>query len=110
MGENGTAASATATAEVKPLAITIEERLRLENFYLKAENLRLQNERLREDFAKSTKMLQDLQKETKAFTQGLNQKYGIDVTGFTIQPDGTLVPPMATVFGEIGPKGPPVRA
>lgn len=100
----------TAKADKEPLRLSPEERLTLENYYLKAENLRLQQERLRQDFLTSSKMLQDLQRESTEFQTRLNKTYGVDVASFTVQPDGTLVPPkptgLAAAFGTIGSKIP----
>jgi len=101
--ENGGGEEKQSGPDVTPLRLTPEEWLRLENYYLKAENLRLQGERLRQDFVTSSKMLKDLQKESLAFQAELDAKYGVKVASFRIGPDGTLLAPMATAPG--GPAG-----
>lgn len=75
-----------------PPRLTVEERLSLENLALKAENLRLQQERLKQDFLTATKMLGALQKEVHEYQMGLDSKYGVKLAECTIQSDGSIVP------------------
>lgn len=77
---------------VVPPRLTREERLELENLALKVENIRLQQERLRQDFVTSTRMLRELQKEAQDYQFGLGKKYGVDLAHSTIQSDGSIIP------------------
>ena len=72
--------------------LTREEQLTLENLYLKVENLKLQRERLAQDYAKSGSLLQELQREAEACVVDLKKKYGVDLETSVIRPDGTLGP------------------
>lgn len=65
-----------AAPAAEPAKITREEQLTLENMGLKVENLRLQQERLKQDFAAAQRMLLDLQKEATAYAAMLREKYG----------------------------------
>jgi hypothetical protein len=78
-----------------PPRLTQEEKLTLENLLLKVENIRLQQERLKQDFATSTKMLLGLKKEAQEYEEVLSQKYGVKMSDCTLEPDGALVPKIA---------------
>jgi hypothetical protein len=76
--------------------LTMEEKLTLENLALKAENLRLQQERIKQDFVSATRMLLELRKEAEDYQSSLNRKYGVTLAKCKIQPDGSIVPPPLT--------------
>jgi hypothetical protein len=91
--ENGVAEKNEAPSTPPPEPrLTREEQLTLENLYLKVENLKLQRERIIADYAKSGQMLQQLQREAEAYAVELKKKYGDDLPGAVIRPDGTVGP------------------
>lgn len=93
---NGTPAADTAPTEVKlsdvPKKLTAEERLMIENLFLKVENMRLQTERLQADAIQAVTMRQQYQNEMAALQRALAEKYGVDMTKVKILPDGTILP------------------
>lgn len=70
--------------------LTEDERLRIENYYLKVENIRLQQARMQDDLVKSVDLMKRLQHEVRALEQSLNDKYGVDLSKCKIAPDGTI--------------------
>jgi ABC-type phosphate transport system auxiliary subunit len=96
MTMNGTAAVGVDAPEVKlsdvPKKLTAEERLQIENIYLKVENMRLQTERLQSDVVQAVQLRQQYQGEMAALQTRLAEKYGVDMTKVKILPDGTILP------------------
>ncbi len=68
------------------------DRLLLENFYLKIQNLVLQQERLGEDLKKSVQLRQRLQQEMVQVQVELTKRYGVDLQHCDIGDDGTITP------------------
>ena len=76
----------------KPLKLTKEEQLTLENYFLKVQNIRLQQQHMRQDFEASFKLLQELRGKLAAFEKEMQMKYGVDLAKATVTPDGTIIP------------------
>ncbi len=76
-------------AAVKKL--TPEERLQIENCYLKVQNLHLQTEKLREDVIKAASMRMEEQRRMEALKSMLGAKYQVDMDKVQIHPDGTII-------------------
>ena len=102
MTMNGAAVNPDVSAEAVPEAVpipaptgpkklTVEERLEIENIYLKVENLVLQSERLRADIQKSVEMRTEQQNKMRELQARLSTKYGCDMTKVKILPDGTIL-------------------
>lgn len=77
-----------------PKKLTPEERLQVENLYLKVENLVLQQQRMQEDVQRSVKMRLEFQQQMTDLQNQLAEKYGCDMSKVKILPDGTIVQPV----------------
>lgn len=93
-GENGASAAKFEAVEEpvreEPKKLTAEEVMKIENSYLKIENLKLQTERMQSDIAKAVEIRQKLQAELLAFRDSLSAKYGVSLENVSIAPDGTI--------------------
>lgn len=78
-----------------PKKLEDNDRLKIENLFLKVENYRLQGERLQQDIVTCVQMRQKAQAEMHALQQELSAKYGCDFMKAKILPDGTIVPAQA---------------
>jgi hypothetical protein len=70
--------------------LSTEEMLKLENYTLKTQNLRLHQEQLQSNLLRNTQALQELQREVTAFRTALNDKYGVDLAKVQLRADGTF--------------------
>lgn len=73
--------------------------LKLENYFLKIDNVRKGGENLRKDAMIAEMQLRELQTGLTNFREQLSQKYGVDLKTARITPDGTIIPnamPVAT--------------
>lgn len=79
----------------KPLQLSREEMLELENYFLKIENLRLQQERQQKEIVEAGTMAMRLQKELGEKRTELSKKYGVDLSRARIDAHGVITPPGA---------------
>lgn len=86
--QNPTIVEETAPKKKK---LTNEERLEIENIFLKVQNLVLQTKQLQQDVQTSVQMRLTEQQKMKELQERLGKKYGIaDMTKVKIHPDGTI--------------------
>jgi len=66
--------------------------LKLESFFLKIQNLKLQGDKLQDDYKRCGQMILDLQTALRACQDTLSAKYGVDLTKCRIDASGTIIP------------------
>lgn len=88
---NGTQVQAEDTSKMYPKLDELDIS-KLENFFLKIQNLQLQGQKLQADYGTCEKMLVEYQTQLKNFRDSLNEKYGVNLAQCTIGPDGQLIP------------------
>jgi hypothetical protein len=71
--------------------LTEEERLSIENIYLKLQNGQLQVQQLDAAKAQVVDGMRLLQQEMEKKRAELSEKYGVDISRTTVKPDGTIV-------------------
>lgn len=69
-----------------------EDRLEIENLYLKVENLKLQQLQLQRDITTSVEMRLKLQGEMSLLQLALSKKYGVDLQHCDVGADGSITP------------------
>jgi len=74
-----------------PRKISEEDRLSVENLYLRVENLALQRKVLQQDLAKADGMIKEVQQKLVDKSKEFAQKYGIVLGRDQIAPDGTIL-------------------
>lgn len=74
-----------------PRKISEEDRLAVENLYLRIENLALQQKLLQADLTKSGEMIKEAQQKLVAKSQEFQKKYGIKLGRDKISTDGTIL-------------------
>jgi len=87
-----TPASAPTPDVPLPTKLSKEDRLEIENLFLKVENLKLQQLQLQRDITTSVEMRQKLQGEMSLLQLALSKKYGVDLQYCDIGLDGSIVP------------------
>ena len=92
----------------KPHKLDELEMKTIEVHFLKIQNIKLQADRLQEDLKKAHQFILDEQQKLKAFHQHLGEKYGVDLTKHTIEPDGTIKPGARSIHGFPGVPGPSI--
>jgi len=92
-GNVGSLPSSPAPAGV-PLATKLsrDDRLEIENLYLKVENLKLQQLQLQRDIVTSVELRQKLQGEMSSLQISLSKKYSVDLQNCDISHDGSITP------------------
>jgi hypothetical protein len=70
--------------------LTEEERLGIENLFLKMQNCQLQVQAYDNAKAAIIMQMRDLQNEMDEKRRTLSLKYGTDITRTTVKPDGTI--------------------
>lgn len=80
----------TAAAPVLPKKLTLEERLEIENCFLKVQNIAMQTEKMYADIQRAVTMRQEEQNRMLALQARLGEKYQVDMSKAKIAPDGTI--------------------
>ena len=80
-------------AEPTPKKLTREERLEVENLYLRVTNLALQEKQLQADLIKCNQMKIEYQKKLEELQNTLGQKYNVDMKSrsVNIDADGNII-------------------
>lgn len=73
------------TAQPGVVKLSEFDAMKLENIFLKIQNVKMQRDRLAQDTLNADKMILELQKELVTLRDMLSQKYGIDFGHATIQ-------------------------
>lgn len=76
----------------QPKKLSRQDKLEIENLYLKVENLKLQQERMTQELLQANVMRQGIQQEMATLQAELSAKYGVDMSQVKILPDGTVLP------------------
>jgi hypothetical protein len=85
--------TANGTAPAAAPKLEVEDKLRIENRYLRMQNLKLQVDLLDAQKKEAGLLLLKLQEEMKQDATDLQKKYGVPMLeGTQLRPDGTIVP------------------
>ena len=84
-----------AEVPAQPPRLTTEERLTIENLFLKLQNAQHQVQQLDQNKAALIDQMRQLQTEMEAQRAALSEKYGIDISRTTVKADGTIVYPVS---------------
>ena len=75
----------------EPRRISAEDRLSVENIYLRLENLALQHKMLQKDLQKCEELIKEAQTKMLDKSKEFQEKYGIVLGRDQIGPDGTIL-------------------
>jgi hypothetical protein len=75
----------------EPRKISEEDRLTVENLYLRIENLALQKKAMQHDLARADEMIRDAQQKLLSKSKEVQDKYGFVLGRDQVAPDGTIL-------------------
>lgn len=91
MTEEPAALSVTATEKAPSRKITEEDRLTVENLYLRIENLALQKKLLQADLTRADELIREAQQKLVAKSADLQERYGFVLGRDQVGSDGTII-------------------
>jgi len=73
-----------------PKKLSDVEIMKMENFFLKIQNLKLQSDKLQEDYKRCGQMISDHQKQLSDYRDEVSARLGVDLAKCRIDADGSV--------------------